>query len=123
MDPDDPGAEYAMLGWILCGRTQSNDKPLDKEFFVSSSQSEFERLCSLDVVGLVDKQQATLDEQFHEDLCEHLKQTEDRSYTTALPSKLDHPVLPENRDLAQVRFFFLKLQNLELHMMFGQTEY
>ena len=30
-DPDqDPGAEYTMLGWVLCGQTQSNDKPVDK---------------------------------------------------------------------------------------------
>ena len=37
-DPDqDPGAEYTMLGWVLCGQTQSNDEPVDKEFFLSSS--------------------------------------------------------------------------------------
>ena len=103
-DPDqDPGAEYTMLGWVLCGQTESNDKPVDKEFFLSSSQSEFEKLCSLDVLGLVDKQRATSDEQFHEDFSENLKQTENGSYVTRLPWKVDHPVLPENRDLAEAR--------------------
>jgi len=30
-NPDqDPGAEYTMLGWVLCGQSQSNDKPVDK---------------------------------------------------------------------------------------------
>lgn len=81
--------------------TQSDEKPLDKEFLLSSNQSKFEKLCSLDVQRLVDKEQATSDEQFREDFCKHLKQTED--YTTTLPWKLDQPVLPENRDLAEAR--------------------
>ena len=103
-NPDkDPGVEYTMLGWILCGQTQSDEKVSDKEFFLSSSQSEFEKLCSLDVLGLVDKPQAISDEQFHENFSEHLKQTEDGSYTTRLLWKPDHPVLPENRDLAEAR--------------------
>ena len=82
------------------GKFNSMTSHETKEFFLSSSQSEFEKLCSLDVLGLVDKQQATPDEQFHEDL---VKQTEDESHTTRLPWKLDHPVLPENRDLAEAR--------------------
>ena len=46
----DPGPENTMLGWMLCGQTQSDDKVLDKEFFLSSRKSEFEKLCSLDVL-------------------------------------------------------------------------
>ena len=33
-DPDqDPGAEYTIYRWVLCGQSQTNDKPVDKEFF------------------------------------------------------------------------------------------
>ncbi len=42
-------------------------------------QFEFEMLCSMDVLGLADKQQTTSDAQFHEDFSEHLRQTEDGS--------------------------------------------
>ena len=41
----DPGVGYKMLGWVLCGQTQSDVKPRDKEFFLSFKQSEFEKLC------------------------------------------------------------------------------
>ena len=57
----------------------------------------------MDVLVLVDKQRATSDEQFHEDFSENLKQTENGSYVTRLPLKVDHPVLPENRYLAEAR--------------------
>lgn len=87
---------------------------------LSSSLSEFEKLCSLDVLGLVDKQQTTSDEQFHEDFCEHLKQTEDESYTTRLSWKLDHPVLPENRDLVEAR---LRTRTRRLERMGKLEEY
>ena len=108
-----------MLRWVLCGKIQSVDMPADKEFFLNSPQSEFEKLCSMDVLGLVDKQQATSDAQFHEDFSEHLRQTEDESYTTRLPWKLDYPVLPENRDLAEARF---KTTTRRLENM-GRLEY
>ena len=120
-NPDqDPGAEYTMLGWVLCGKIQSVDMPADKEFFLNSSQSEFETLCSMDVLGLVDKQQTASDAQFHEDFSEHLRQTKDGSYTTRLPWKLDHPVLPENRDLAEAR---LKTTTRRLEKMGRLEEY
>ena len=76
---------------------------LTRNSSLSSSQSEFETLCSLDVLGLVDKQQATSEGQFHDDFCVHLKQNKDGSYITRLPWKLDHPVLHENLDLAKAR--------------------
>ena len=63
----DPGAEYTMLEWVLCERIPSNDMQVDKEFFLSSSQSEFEKLCSSDVLGLTDKQQNLSESQFHQD--------------------------------------------------------
>ena len=53
-DPDnDPGAEYTMLGWILCGKIIATDGEGEKLFFVKTGQKEFEQLCSLDVLGLV----------------------------------------------------------------------
>ena len=75
----DPGAEYTMLGWVLSERIPSNDMQVNKEFFLSSSQFEFEKLCSTDGLGLTDKQQYLSESQFHQDFTEHLKQTEEGS--------------------------------------------
>lgn len=101
-NPDaDPGAEFTMLGWILYGRLMSDSHSVEKEFFLNSSQSEFERLCSLDVLGLVDS--PTPNTSFHEDFTEHLQFTPDGYYETRLPWKADHGVIPSNKELAMAR--------------------
>ena len=102
VNPDqDPGAEYTMLRWVLCGRIPSNDMQVDKEFFLSPIQSELEKLSSTDVLGLTDKQQNL--SELHQDFTEHLRQTEEGYYITRLHWKLDHPVLPKNQNLAEAR--------------------
>lgn len=101
-NPDkDPGAEFTMLGWVLYGKSVSNNSPEEKGFFLNSSQSEFERLCSVDVLGLVEPPEN--ESKFHEDFSEHLHQTEGGFYETQLPWKPDHPKLPVNRELTAAR--------------------
>ena len=69
-NPDkDPGAEFTMLGWVLYGRMIANASSAEKDLFLNSSQDEFERLCSLDVLGLVE--QPDLNSEFHENFTSH----------------------------------------------------
>ena len=99
-NPDtDSGAEFTMLGWALYGKIVSMESS-EKGFFLNS-QSEFEKLCSVDVLGLAEKLET--DTEFHEDFIEHLRQTEKGFYRTNMPWRPDHPMLPVNRELAVAR--------------------
>ena len=52
-NPDtDPGAEFTMMGWMMFGRQALESSVVEKGFFVQSSQNDFEKLCSLEVLGL-----------------------------------------------------------------------
>ena len=86
----DPGAEFTMLRWILYGRLISEGDGMEKEFLLNSSQSEFERLCSMEVLGLKDAD--TLNLSFRR-----------RVHETRLPCKLLHGLLPTNKGLAMAR--------------------
>ena len=64
-NPDkDPGAELTMLGWTLTGRMVTSHTETEKEFFVNSGPGKFERMCSLDVLGITDC--ADKSKSFHE---------------------------------------------------------
>ncbi|XP_028413677.1 uncharacterized protein LOC114536534 [Dendronephthya gigantea] len=99
-NPDtDPGAEFTKLGWALCGKIVSMESA-EKEFFLNS-QSEFEKLCSVDVLGLAEKLET--ETEFHENFIKHLHQTDKGFYETDLPWRPDHPMLPANRALTVAR--------------------
>jgi hypothetical protein len=99
-NPDtDSGAEFTMLGWALYGKIVSMESS-EKGLFLNS-KSEFEKLCSVDVLGLAEKLET--DTEFHEDFIEHLRRTEKGFYQTNLPWRPDHPTLPVNRELAVAR--------------------
>ena len=103
-NPDtDPGAEFTMLGWILYGRLISEGDGVEKEFLLNSSQSEFERLCSMDVLGLEDAD--TLNLSFNQDFEEQIKFKSEGFYETWLPWKLPHGLLPTNKGLAMARLW------------------
>ena len=54
-NPDrDPGAELTMLGWIIAGKTTGSGLETEKHLFLNSSQDEFERMCSLETLGISD---------------------------------------------------------------------
>ena len=90
VDPDIyPGAEYTMLGWVITGKLTPLSTETEKDFFLASSQGEFEQMCSQEVLGLTDK--ADVQQLFHEDFKDHLQHLDDETYSTTLPWKPDHP--------------------------------
>ncbi|XP_070537520.1 uncharacterized protein [Ptychodera flava] len=103
--PDkDPGAEFTMLGWTISGRQSGRESQTEKQFFLRSSQEEFEKLCSLDVLGIKDadiKESAAI----HEEFKKQLTRAESGYYETKLPWKEDHVPLPTNKSLCTARLY------------------
>ena len=105
-DPDkDPGAEFTMLGWVLYGRYVANVTCTNKSFLLNSVQDEFDRLCSLDVLGICEP---TRENEFHEEFSETIQQNQSGFYEVKLPWKQDHPTLPENKELTVARLHGLR---------------
>lgn len=101
-NPDhDPGAEFTMLGWTLSGKSIGSDIGTERSFFLTSTQDEFQQMCSLEVLGLSDEMKS--DGEFHETFKENLKRLDDGTYQTRLPWKPDHCFLSTNKDLAMAR--------------------
>jgi len=97
----DPGAEFTMLGWTLSGRVLYSSFETEKTFFLKSMRDEFEQMCSLEALGLMDtpnKQEA-----FHKDFTDKLQQLEGGTYSTRMPWKEDASSLPTNKALAMAR--------------------
>ena len=117
-NPDvDPGAECTMLGWTLAGRMVESSLGTEKILLMVSSQDEFERMCSIEVLGLSDTDKR-LDEEFHENFQKKVKRLSDGTYMTRLPWKEDIVQLPANKELAVARLYnttrrLEKLQKLE----------
>ena len=102
-NPDvDPGAEYTMLGWTLSGKTVEIDADSEKLFLTLTPQNEFERMCSIEVLGLEDADSAP-GEEFHEQFQGQLKRLDDGTYSTRLPWKKDLFQVPSNKELAIAR--------------------
>lgn len=102
-NPDkDPGAEFTMLGWTIYGRHPGVESGVDKQFLLKTGEEEFEKLCSLDVLGISDtgtKQDGLV----HKEFLQQLTKTPDGYYETKLPWKEDHVPLPVNKNLAAAR--------------------
>ena len=77
VDPDlDPGAEFMMLGWTVYGsRPVTEGVTAEKQFLLTTGQEEFEKLCSLDVLGLKDTR-TTKNKNIHEDFLHQLNKTQ-----------------------------------------------
>ena len=102
-NPDkDPGAEFTMLGWPIYGQHPGVESGVDKQFLLKTGQEEFEKLCSLDVLGIADTG-AKQDGLVHEEFLQQLTKTPDGYYKTKLPWKEDHVPLPVNKNLAAAR--------------------
>ena len=99
-NPDtDPGAEYTVFDWILYVKSISTEEDIDRGFLAKSGQEDFEKLCSLDVLGLIynaDKSNI----EFHTDFKKQLQLKEDGFYETRLPWKPNRPDLPMNKEIA-----------------------
>ena len=116
-NPDvDPGAEFTMLGWTVTGKTMEVDSEVERIFLMLSPKEEFEKMCSIEVLGLADTDSGPED-RFHENFKGSLQRLVDGTYSTRLPWK-DHMELPTYRTLAVARLHSTtrrleKLQKLE----------
>ena len=104
-NPDvDPGAEFTMLGWTLTGKTVEVDTEAEKLFMTLSPKTEFEQMCSIEVLGLADID-GRLDKEFHEHFQEKLVRLDDGTYSTRLPWKPEIVKVPMNKELAIGRLY------------------
>ncbi|XP_068756557.1 uncharacterized protein [Montipora capricornis] len=87
-----------MLGWTVYGRRSVTEK----QFLLTTGQEEFEKLCSLDVLGLRDTR-STKNKNIHEDFLQQLNKTQGGFYETRLPWKEDHVPLLTNKKLSVAR--------------------
>ena len=113
-NPDtDPGAEFTMLGWVIAGKAILSSAQVEKGFFLNSSQKEFIQMCSQEVLGLTDVENTQ--GLFHKDFTNQLQRLEDGTYSTRLPWKPDHALLPSNRELTvgRLRSTTRKLEKIE----------
>ena len=62
---------------------------------IQASQSDYEELCRLDILGLADSPKHDQQEVYAE-FCEQLVRREDGGYETSLPGKGNHSPLPSN---------------------------
>ena len=90
-NPGGPVAELTSFGWTIMSPGAKTN--LSSVYLTRSPSTDYEELCSLDVLGLEDKpagdQQAVYSE-FHEKLVRH----PEGSYETGLLWKAGHPPLP-----------------------------
>ena len=101
-NPDrDPGAQLTMLGWIIAGKTTGSGLETGKHLSLNSSQDEFERICSLETLGISDMNGKN--GAFHEDFKENLQRLPDDTYSTRLPWEKDFPPLCPNKELTLAR--------------------
>ena len=91
----DPVAEYTRFGWTIM--SPGADQDLSPVYLAVNSNSDFERLCSLDVLGLAD---TPAGDQFdvYDEFKEQLTRSPEGWYETSLPWKGNCPALPNNRD-------------------------
>ena len=89
----EPIAEKTKLGWFI----MSPGVEIDKQtmLLTQTSQTDFERLCRLDVLGLKDTSESDQGV-VYEDFKENLPRNPAGWYETNLPWKPDHPHLPTN---------------------------
>ncbi len=101
----EPVAEYTKLGWfVMSPGTELDEKTM---MLTQTSQSDYEALCRLDVLGLEDRSehdQSTVYDEFKE----QLTRSPEGWYETALPWKGNHPPLKNNREGSLRRLYALR---------------
>ena len=85
--PDkDTMAKFTMLGWTIYGRPLVEEGDTAKQFFLKTGHEEFQKLSSLDVLGLVDAGTRE-DTSIHKDFLQQLTKTPARYHEKRLPSR------------------------------------
>lgn len=91
----EPVAEKTRFGWTIIAQGEEID--YTAMLLTQASQSDYEELCRLDVLGLADACERDQREVYSE-FREQLVRSDDGWYETGLPWKGDHPPLPNNRN-------------------------
>ena len=92
--PREPAAEHTKFGWTIM--SPGEDIESEKFFFVISSIVDYEKLCSLDALGLKgsdDENQSSIFEEFKD----QLERKPEGFYETGLMWKSGETELPDNR--------------------------
>jgi hypothetical protein len=91
--PLEPIAELTTLGWtVMSAGSESN---LSNVYATRMSSADYQELCSLDVLGLEDRQEG--DQQvIYEEFAEQLTRNKDGRYETSLLWRPGHDPLPTN---------------------------
>ena len=100
----DPVAEYTKLGWTLFGGKNCAETT-DEQFLIRTGQEEFERMCSLDVLGLTDP--IPNREFSHEEFKDQITYNASGFYETGLPWKKNCAPLLENKEQTRARLSFV----------------
>ena len=92
--PGEPVVEYTKFGWTLI--SPGEEIEIEKSFFAKSSIVDYEKLCSLDVLGLKDSDDGNQSSTF-EEFKDQLERKPEGFYETGLLWKSGKTELPNNR--------------------------
>ena len=96
----EPVAELTKMGWFITSPGTEFDR--SKMLLTQTSQSDYEGLCRIDVLGLADA--AENDQRVvHDEFKEQLYRDKEGWYETGLPWRANHPKLPDNRQGSLLR--------------------
>ena len=92
--PGDPIAELTRFGWFIM--SPGHESNLTHLLFSNTSAQDYEKLCSLDVLG-IEENHNFKDTEILDKFKKQLKQSDEGWYETGLIWKTDHPVLTNNK--------------------------
>ena len=96
--PGEPVAELTNFGWAIM--SPGHEADFTNMFFAKSTVADYERLCSLDILGLEENE---VRDSVYQDFRAQLKRTEDGRYQTGLIWKSDISELPNNKAGSRAR--------------------
>ena len=106
--PGDPIAELTQFGWFIMSLVHESN--LSHLLFSNTSAQDYEKLCSLDVLG-IEENHSLKDTEILNTFKKQLKQSDEGWYETGLILKTDHPVLTNKKSNSLGR-----LNNLLKHL-------
>ena len=106
--PGDPIAELTQFGWFIM--SSGDESNLTHLLFSNNSAQDYEKLCSLDVLG-IEGNHSLKDTEILDRFKKQLKQSDEGWYETSLIWKTDNPFLTNNKNNSLGR-----LNNLLKHL-------
>ena len=104
----EPVAEYTRFGWTII--SPGTELDLSNLYLTRSTDEDYDRLCSLDVLGIQDSPSSNTNS-VYEDFKQQLVRSDEGWYETGLLWKTGHPPLPTNEkgSLARLSSLLRKL--------------